>query len=172
MTFAKKSLSSSGTRFYRKIKPRLTCTNSHLSVDQKACKARKKPLPVPGLSAGASQGGVLSLHSSHPTQMTAPQETLLSKWWSLQKTWRSQASSRTVMSRTRTKCKWEVKQLALWCSRTNLELNTFKTVEMKLDLRRSPLHCPLTLLDSTVGCRNLKVSGIHIFPGPEVGFQH
>ncbi len=38
----------------------------------------------------------------------------------------------------------EVKELAVWCSLNNLELNTLKTVEMIVD---SP---PLTIMDSTV----------------------
>ncbi len=36
----------------------------------------------------------------------------------------------------------EVEQLAVWCSLNNLELNTLKTVEMIVDLRRNPLHSP------------------------------
>ncbi|XP_060943815.1 ribonuclease inhibitor-like, partial [Limanda limanda] len=45
----------------------------------------------------------------------------------------------------------EVEQLALWCGRNNLELNTLKTVEMTVDFRRSPpaLH-PLITLNNTV----------------------
>ncbi len=45
----------------------------------------------------------------------------------------------------------EVEQLAVWCSHNNLELNTFKTVEMIVDFRRNPpaLH-PLTIMNSTV----------------------
>ncbi|KAL0153228.1 hypothetical protein M9458_051469, partial [Cirrhinus mrigala] len=45
----------------------------------------------------------------------------------------------------------EVKELAVWCSHNNLELNMLKTVEMTVDFRRNPpaLH-PLTIMDSTV----------------------
>ncbi len=32
----------------------------------------------------------------------------------------------------------EVKELAVWCSRNNLELNTLKTLEMIVDFRRTP----------------------------------
>ncbi|KAL0151329.1 hypothetical protein M9458_053323 [Cirrhinus mrigala] len=32
----------------------------------------------------------------------------------------------------------EVKELAVWCSQNNLELNTLKTVEMIIDFRRNP----------------------------------
>ncbi len=36
----------------------------------------------------------------------------------------------------------EVKELAVWCSLNNLELNTLKTVEMIVDFRRNPLLSP------------------------------
>ncbi len=36
----------------------------------------------------------------------------------------------------------EVKELAVWCSLNNLELNTLKTVEMIVDFMRTPLHSP------------------------------
>ncbi len=42
----------------------------------------------------------------------------------------------------------EVKELVVWCSLNNLELNTFKTVEMIVDFRRTPPP-PLTIMNST-----------------------
>ncbi len=45
----------------------------------------------------------------------------------------------------------EVKELAVWCSLNNLELNTLKTVEMIVDFRRNPSALPpLTIMNSTV----------------------
>ncbi len=44
----------------------------------------------------------------------------------------------------------EVKELAVWCSLNNLELNTLKTVEMIVDFRRTPALPPLTILNSSV----------------------
>ncbi len=45
----------------------------------------------------------------------------------------------------------EVKELAVWCSLNNLELNTLKTVEMIVDFRRNaPALPPLTIMNSTV----------------------
>ncbi len=45
----------------------------------------------------------------------------------------------------------EVKELAVWCSLNNLELNTLKTVEMIVDFRRNPPTLPpLTIMNSTV----------------------
>ncbi len=47
--------------------------------------------------------------------------------------------------------KQEVKELAVWCSLNNLELNTLKTVEMTVDFRRNPPALPpLTIMNSTV----------------------
>ncbi len=44
----------------------------------------------------------------------------------------------------------EVKELAVWCSLNNLELNTLKTVEMIMDFRRNPPALPpLTIMNST-----------------------
>ncbi len=45
----------------------------------------------------------------------------------------------------------EVKELAVWCSLNNLELNTLKTVEMIVDFRRNPPALPpLTIMNNTV----------------------
>ncbi len=45
----------------------------------------------------------------------------------------------------------EVKELAVWCSLNNLELNTLKKVEMIVDFRRNPpALSPLTIMNSTV----------------------
>ncbi len=45
----------------------------------------------------------------------------------------------------------EVKELAVWCSLNNLELNALKTVEMIVDFRRNPPALPpLTIMNSTV----------------------
>ncbi len=45
----------------------------------------------------------------------------------------------------------EVKELAVWCSLNNLELNTLKRVEMIVDFRRNPPALPrLTITNSTV----------------------
>ncbi len=45
----------------------------------------------------------------------------------------------------------EVKELAVWCSLNNLELNTLKRVEMTVDFRRNPPALPpLTIMNSTV----------------------
>ncbi|KAI5102804.1 gastrula zinc finger protein XlCGF28.1-like [Silurus meridionalis] len=53
--------------------------------------------------------------------------------------------------------KQEVKQLVLWCSQNNLELNTLKTVEMIVDFRKHPS----TLLPLTIS--NIPVSSVEHF---------
>ncbi len=48
-------------------------------------------------------------------------------------------------------CRQEVKELAVWCSLNNLELNTLKTVEMIVDFKRHPPALPpLTIMNNTV----------------------
>ncbi len=37
----------------------------------------------------------------------------------------------------------------LWCSQNNLELNTFKTVEMTVDFRRQPLSLLLLTISNS-----------------------
>ncbi len=45
----------------------------------------------------------------------------------------------------------EVKELAVWCSLNNLELNILKTVEMIVDFRKNPPALPpLTIMNSSV----------------------
>ncbi len=59
----------------------------------------------------------------------------------------------------------EVKELAVWCSLNNLELNTLKTVEMIVDFRRNPpALSPLTIMNSTVAAvETFKFLGSIIF---------
>lgn len=35
-------------------------------------------------------------------------------------------------------CRWEINHLMTWCRENNLELNTLKTVEKKVDFGKSP----------------------------------
>ncbi|KAL0195017.1 hypothetical protein M9458_008589, partial [Cirrhinus mrigala] len=59
----------------------------------------------------------------------------------------------------------EVEQLSLWRSHNNLELNTLKTVEMTVDLRRKPpVLTPLTIMNSTVAAvDSFKFLGTNIY---------
>ncbi len=71
----------------------------------------------------------------------------------------------------------EVKELAVWCSLNNLELNTLKTVEMIVDFRRNPPPPPLSPSthhhEQHSDCSGvIKIPGQHDLPGPEVGQSH
>ncbi len=64
----------------------------------------------------------------------------------------------------------EVKELAVWCSLNNTELNTLKTVEMIVDFRRNPLLSPHSHHEQHCDCSGvIQVPGHHHLPGPEVG---
>ncbi len=67
----------------------------------------------------------------------------------------------------------EVKELAVWCSLNNLELNTLKTVEMIVDFRRNPPALPpLTIMNNSVNAvESFRFLGTTI-SGPEVGHSH
>ncbi len=68
----------------------------------------------------------------------------------------------------------EVKELAVWCSLNNLELNTLKTVEMIVDFRRNPPALPTTHHhEQHCDCSGvIQIPGHHHLPGPEVGQSH
>ncbi len=66
----------------------------------------------------------------------------------------------------------EVKELAVWCSLNNLELNTLKTVEIIVDFRINPLLSPHSPLQHCDCSGVIQVPGHHNFSGPEVGQSH
>ncbi len=67
----------------------------------------------------------------------------------------------------------EVKELVVWCSFNNLEVNTFKTVEMIVDFRRNPPALPHSPSWTALWLqRSIQVPGHHHLPGPEVGQSH
>ncbi len=70
--------------------------------------------------------------------------------------------------------KQEVKELAVWCSLNNLELNTLKTMEMIVDFRRNPPCSPPTHHhEQHCDCSGvIQIHGHHNFSGSEVGQSH
>ncbi len=70
----------------------------------------------------------------------------------------------------------EVKELTVWCSLNNLELNTLKRVEMIVDYRRTPRPPPPPPgphHEQHCDCSGvIQIPGHHNFSGPEVGQSH
>ncbi len=131
------------------------CPHLHLSVDHQlpdrqaaVSEAGKILIHTCTISTGAPQV-VFSPHCSSPsTPTTAPLKTPLSNSWSLQTI---PQSSALIQDGDESAYRQEVKELAVWCSLNNLELNTLKTVEMIVDFRRNPPALPpLTIMNSTV----------------------
>ncbi len=85
-------------------------------------------------SSGAPQGCVLSLYTNDCTSKD-PSVKLLKF-----------ADNTTIIGLIQdgdeSAYRQEVKELAVWCSLNNLELNTLKTVEMIVDFRRNPPALP------------------------------
>ncbi len=82
--------------------------------------------------------------------MTVHLKTPPSSSWSLQTSPHWSASFRTVTSLLTDR--QEVKEMAVWHSLTNMDLNTLKSMEMIVDFRRSPHPAlsPLTIMTSFV----------------------
>ncbi len=81
--------------------------------------------------------------------MTVHLKTPPSSSWSLQTSPHWSASFRTVTSLLTDR--QEVKELAVWHSLNNLDLNTLKSMEMIVDFRRNPPALPsLTIMNSSV----------------------
>ncbi len=65
----------------------------------------------------------------------------------------------------------EVRELSVWCSLNNLELNTVKTVEMIVDFRWNPPALPLSHHEQH--CSGvIQIPGHRNFSGSEVGQSH
>ncbi len=112
---------------------------SFLTDRQQLVRLGKFSSSTHAISTGAPQGGVLSplLFSLYTNDCTSKDPSVkLLKF----------ADDTTVIGLIQ-----EAKELAVWCSLNNLELNTLKTVEMIVDFRRKPPALPpLTIMNSTV----------------------
>ncbi len=161
-------LTPSSRTLFRKMTPLSIPTSicqwiTSVLTDRQQLEAGKIHIQPCTISTGAPQGCVLSplLFSLYTNDYTSKDP--LSSSWSLQTTPHWSASFRTRRSAYRQ----EVKELAVWCSLTNLELNTLKTV-MTVDFRRnppalSPVTPPLTTMNSTVTAAVIQIPGHHNF---------
>ncbi len=122
--------------------------NSFLTDRQQLVRLGKYTSSTRSISTGAPQGCVLSplLFSLYTNDCTSKDPSV-----KLLKFADDTTLIGLIQDGEESAYRQEVKELAVWCSLNNLELNTLKTVEMIVDFRRNPPALPpLTIMDSTV----------------------
>ncbi len=122
--------------------------NSFLTDRQQLVRLGKYTSSTRTTSTGAPQGCVLSplLFSLHTNDCTSKDPSV-----KLLKFADDTTLIGLIQDGDESAYRQEVKELAVWCSLNNLELNTLKTVEMIVDFRRNPPALPpLTIMNSTV----------------------
>ncbi len=119
------------------------CINSFLTDRQHLVRLGKYTSSTRTISTGAPQGCVLSplLFSLYTNDCTSKDPSVKLRKF---------ADDTTPIGLIQdSDDKQEVKELAVWCSLNNLELNTLKTMEMIVDFRINPLALPpLTIMKS------------------------
>ncbi len=122
--------------------------NSFLTDRQQLVRLRKFSSSTRTISTGAPQGCVLSplLFSLYTNDCTSKDPSV-----KLLKFADDTTLIGLIQDGDRSAYRQEVKELAVWCSLNNLELNTLKTVEMIVEFKRNPPALPpLTIMNSTV----------------------
>ncbi len=123
-------------------------TNSFLTDRQQLVRLGKFSSSTRTTSTGAPQGCVLSplLFSLYTNDCTSKDPSV-----KLLKFADDTTLIGLIQDGDESAYRQEVKELAVWCSLNNLELNTLKTVEVIVDFRRNPPALPpLTIMNSTV----------------------
>ncbi len=121
---------------------------SFLTDRQQLVRLRKFSSSTHTISTGAPQGFVLSplLFSLYTNDCTSKDPSV-----KLLKFADNTTLIGLIQDGDESAYRQEVKELTVWCSLNNLELNTLKTVEMIMDFRRnSPALPPLIIMNSTV----------------------
>ncbi len=124
------------------------CITSFLTDRQQLVRLGKLSSSTRTISTGAPQGCVLSplLFSLYTNDCTSKDPTV-----KLLKFADDTTLIGLIQDGDESAYRQEVKELAVWYSLNNLELNTLKTVEMTMDFRRNPPALPpLTIMNSTV----------------------
>ncbi len=121
--------------------------NRFLTDRQQLVRMGKLSSSTRTISTGAPQGCVLSplLFSRYTNDCTSKDPSV-----KLLKFADNTTLIGLIQDSVKSAYRQEVKELSVWCSLNNLELNTLKTVEMTVDFRRNPPALPkLTIMNSS-----------------------